>query len=414
VNDNTLCANDVPAAGTRFAVRGAMSHLFDVDWSELFRPTLSIPEAFLRGTFLFLAILMLFRIIPKRLIGRLALADLIVVTLVAGVARNGLVRDAYSLTDCLLVIATIIGWSYVLDWGSYRSRLIHVLLHQPAVRLIKDGKVDEKNLQGEMVTHDQLCCQLRALGINSPADVAEGWMESNGRVSAVLRAKPNARWLNGANGRTGIPSEIAPRAKQALLLIDVINDLDFEEGAQLLRFALPMADRLHELAARARAAGAPVIYVNDNFGHWRSDFGATVEHCLSDESRGRPIVERLLPEDSDYFVLKPRHSGFYSTTLETLLRHLGVDTLIVTGIAGNICVHFTAYDAYLRGYHVVAPRDGVASNTQEDTDNALAQMQKVLKAETPLSTDIVFSSDDEVANTHETASRSPAQNGSTR
>src|SRR3954462_4425946 len=102
------------------------------------------------------------------------------------------------------------------------------------------------------------------------------------------------------------------KAAVALLLIDVINDLEFPEGDQLLHFALPMARRVAALAQRARAAAVPVIYVNDNFGRWRSDFHAQVEHCLRDGVRGRPIAELLRPDKDDYFVLKPKHSGFYS------------------------------------------------------------------------------------------------------
>jgi nicotinamidase-related amidase len=94
------------------------------------------------------------------------------------------------------------------------------------------------------------------------------------------------------------------KADVALLLIDVINDLEFPEGDQLLRHALPMAERLLELKWRARDAGIPVIYFNDHFGRWRSDFNTQVEHCLNDGVRGREIVARLKPEEEDYFVLK--------------------------------------------------------------------------------------------------------------
>ena len=111
----------------------------------------------------------------------------------------------------------------------------------------------------------------------------------------------------------------------AILLIDVINALEFPEGEQLLRFAVPMADRIARLKERAGRAKVPVVYVNDNFGRWRSDLNAQVEHCLRDDVRGRPVVERLRPEEDDYVVLKPKHSGFYSTTLDVLLEYLGAD-----------------------------------------------------------------------------------------
>jgi nicotinamidase-related amidase len=172
------------------------------------------------------------------------------------------------------------------------------------------------------------------------------------------------------------------KANAALLLIDLINDLEFPEGDQLLHYALPMADRIVDLKRRARAARIPVIYTNDNFGRWRSDFNTQVEHCLRDGVRGRPIVERLRPERDDYFILKPKHSAFFSTTLDILLEYLEVKTLILTGVAGNICVLFTANDAYLRDFSLVVPRDCVASNTEEENRNALDQMKKVLKADT--------------------------------
>jgi nicotinamidase-related amidase len=171
------------------------------------------------------------------------------------------------------------------------------------------------------------------------------------------------------------------KSKFALLLIDVINDLDFPEANQLLRFARPMARKLLRLKQRAKRAGVPVIYVNDNFGRWQSDFRRQVQHCLRGESRGREIVRLLQPEEDDYFVLKPKHSGFFSTTLETLLRYLGSKTLIITGIAGNFCVLFTANDAYMRDYKLIVPSDCTVSNTTKENRDALKLMKNYLKAD---------------------------------
>ena len=175
----------------------------------------------------------------------------------------------------------------------------------------------------------------------------------------------------------------------ALLLIDVINDLDFPEADQLLKYARPMARNLLRLKRRARKAGVPVIYVNDNFGRWKSDFRRTVEHCAR-HRRSRDIVKLLRPEEDDYFVLKPKHSGFFSTTLETLLRYLETQTLILTGIAGNFCVLFTANDAYMRDFDLFVPLDCTVSNTKKENDSALAFMRKFLKADTRLSSGIVL------------------------
>jgi nicotinamidase-related amidase len=174
---------------------------------------------------------------------------------------------------------------------------------------------------------------------------------------------------------------VPDKSPVALLLIDVINDLEFPEGDQLLRYALPMAKNISELKMRAAKLNVPAIYVNDNFGKWRSDFSKLVQHCLEDSVRGEPIARILRPKEQDYFVLKPKHSGFYSTTLELLLRCLRCQTVILTGIAGNNCVLFTANDAYMRDYRLFVPADCTASNTQEENNYALKQMEKVLKAD---------------------------------
>ncbi|MEA3187391.1 MAG: hypothetical protein QOD99_1221 [Chthoniobacter sp.] len=168
----------------------------------------------------------------------------------------------------------------------------------------------------------------------------------------------------------------------ALLLIDVINDLEFPGNEQILLPAIEMAHRVVELKNRAREAKIPAIYVNDNFGRWQSDFSKQVEHCLSDDVRGREVVELLRPEEDDYFVLKPKHSGFFSTTLDILLEYLGVERLILTGIAGNLCVLFTANDAYMRDFELVVPADCTVSNTREENDYAIDQMRRFLKADT--------------------------------
>jgi nicotinamidase-related amidase len=165
-----------------------------------------------------------------------------------------------------------------------------------------------------------------------------------------------------------------------LLLIDVVNDLEFPGAELLIKHAIPMARKLARLKKRARAAGIPAIYVNDNFGRWQSDFHRVVEHCLEDGVRGEPVVRLLVPEDDDYFVLKPKHSAFYATTLDTLLEYLGARTLILTGIAGNICILFSANDAYMRDFNLFVPSDCVASNTKRENDNALDQIERVLKA----------------------------------
>jgi nicotinamidase-related amidase len=172
----------------------------------------------------------------------------------------------------------------------------------------------------------------------------------------------------------------------ALLLIDVINDLEFEGSDALVEQAVPMAHRIADLKRRAKAAGIPVVYVNDNFGRWKSDFRAVVEHCLRDGVKGEELARILAPDDDDYFVLKPKHSAFYETTLDVLLTYLGTRTVILTGIAANICILFSANDAYMRDFHLVVPGDCTIANTREEKEHALEQMHRVLKARTAEST----------------------------
>lgn len=180
------------------------------------------------------------------------------------------------------------------------------------------------------------------------------------------------------------------KSKVALLLIDVINDLEFDTGHLLLPYALTMAKKLAALKARAYKAQVPVIYANDNFGRWRSDFSAQVRHSLREGARGAPIVKLLQPEARDYFVIKPKHSGFFSTPLELLLNYLAVKNLIITGIAADNCVLFTANDAYIRDFNLWVPADCVASISKKNNLLALKQMQQLLKANISPSSKINF------------------------
>lgn len=169
-------------------------------------------------------------------------------------------------------------------------------------------------------------------------------------------------------------------APAALLIIDMINDLEFEDGEKLETPAIAAAERIAELKARAKKHGMPVIYCNDNFGRWRSDFREVVDRVAGDGVRGEPLASLLTPEEDDYFVLKPKHSAFFETTLETLLRYLGVKRLVITGITGDICVLITANDAYMRDYEIYIASDCTASVEAPENEHALQYMERVLKA----------------------------------
>jgi nicotinamidase-related amidase len=176
----------------------------------------------------------------------------------------------------------------------------------------------------------------------------------------------------------------------ALLLIDVINDLEFEEGAKLVEYAIPMARQIARLKLEAKKSGIPCLYVNDNFGQWQSDFKHLVTSCVRNEVRGASIARELAPQHDDYFVLKPRHSGFFQTPLDLLLQSLRTKKLILCGLTTDSCVLFTANDGHLRGFEILVPSDCCAAIAKHRHTEALGQMRRTLKADTTASAQIDF------------------------
>ena len=176
----------------------------------------------------------------------------------------------------------------------------------------------------------------------------------------------------------------------ALILLDVITNFEFNDGDELLRRTKRMAPNLATLAERARAARVPVIYVNDNFGKWQEDFKTMADYFMQPGAKGHDVVETLRPHATDYYVLKPHRSAFYSTTLELLLRDLKTQKLIITGVTTDICVMFTANDAYMRGFDLYIPADCVAAVKPSHTKQALEFIERVLKADTRASSELSF------------------------
>ena len=175
---------------------------------------------------------------------------------------------------------------------------------------------------------------------------------------------------------------VPDEAPVALVLIDFINDLEFESGEKLLKPAVRAAQATAALKRKAKALGIPAIYANDNFGRWRSDFRETVTHVLEDGVRGRALAEILKPDDDDYFVLKTKHSAFFATTLELLLQYLGVKRVILTGISGDMCVLLSAADAYMRDLEIHVPQDCIASISAAENRKALEYIARVFKGDT--------------------------------
>ncbi|MBV9502739.1 MAG: cysteine hydrolase [Acidobacteriaceae bacterium] len=167
----------------------------------------------------------------------------------------------------------------------------------------------------------------------------------------------------------------------ALLLLDVISDFEFPSADRLLKQAIEILPQLTALKAGARADGIPAIYVNDNFGRWTSDFRHLVDHSAADSSKGKSIARALAPMADDYSVLKPKHSGFFGTSLDLVLKYLGAQLLIVTGFTTDICVAFTAADAYMRGYRLWVPSDCTAALESRYHRAALNYVKRVLGAD---------------------------------
>ncbi|WND80471.1 isochorismatase family cysteine hydrolase [Lysobacter capsici] len=172
----------------------------------------------------------------------------------------------------------------------------------------------------------------------------------------------------------------AKPTRPALLIVDMLNLLDFDAGGILLKQAIPVADRIASLKQRFKRAGAPVIYANDNFGQWHADFRELVAVCTHESCRGSPLAKRLAPDPDDFYILKPKQSAFHSTPLAVLLEHCQARRVVVTGISTDVCVAATAIDAHMRDLQVHVPSDCVAAPTRARTARALAMLHESIGA----------------------------------
>ncbi len=190
---------------------------------------------------------------------------------------------------------------------------------------------------------------------------------------------------HSAHGRR---HKAATRAGDALLIIDTINDLEFPGGENVLPWAMNLAAHLARFASKARRSGIPIIYVNDNFGHWRSSFEEVYTYCSRSSARGKEVAKKLKPVKRDYFILKPRHSAFFATSLVPLLEDLKIKRLILAGIATNLCVLFTAHDAHMHQYPLIVLSNCCAAESDFDHNIALGQLKRFCGATICLSTEV--------------------------
>lgn len=167
-----------------------------------------------------------------------------------------------------------------------------------------------------------------------------------------------------------------------LLLVDFINPMDFEGAERLATRAVAAAQAATALRDRLGRDGFRTVYANDNYGRWNSDFACLWRRCVQRGGEAETMARALKPKPSDFKILKPRHSAFYSTPLSLILQQLGCTSLVIAGLATDNCVLFTAMDAYLRGYELWIPDNCTAAETDDAHRQALVLMASVLKAKT--------------------------------
>jgi uncharacterized membrane protein YcaP (DUF421 family) len=164
-----------------------MDTLFNADWKLLFVPDTPLIQLFVRGTVMYIVIFFFVRIIPNRQMGGVGMNDLLLIVLVASAATNALAGDHKSITSGIVLVATIILWSYVFNWIGHRFPMFHRLFHPPPKTLIKDGEIQHDNMQKELVTEEELTGKLRRQGLTKVEDVEEARVETDGQISVVKR-----------------------------------------------------------------------------------------------------------------------------------------------------------------------------------------------------------------------------------
>lgn len=167
--------------------------------------------------------------------------------------------------------------------------------------------------------------------------------------------------------------------KTAILFIDVINHFNFDGGQKLLKNTKDILPNFVNLRAYAKKNNLPLIYINDHYGLWQADFNKIINHCKNEKSE--EVIETLKPDENDYFLIKPMHSAFFQTPLQSLLTELNCNHLLISGVAGDICILFTAKDAYMYNFKMHIPSNCMASEENDGNDYALYLMNSVMKAD---------------------------------
>lgn len=164
-----------------------MHQLFGVDWAQVFMLDTPIAEIFVRGSLTYLALFAILRFVLKREAGAVGITDLLVVVLIADAAQNAMADDYHSITDGILLVATIIFWSFALDWLGYHVPALQRFLRPPPLTLVRDGRMLRPNMRRELITEEELMSQLRQQGVDDLGEVKIACMEGDGRISVIAR-----------------------------------------------------------------------------------------------------------------------------------------------------------------------------------------------------------------------------------
>lgn len=164
-----------------------MDLFFDIDWNELFVPSISVVEIILRGTLTYLALFTLIRLVSKRETGAVGMADLLMIVLIADAAQNAMSSDYRSITEGVILVATIVFWTYAIDWLAYHFPPLQRILQAQPLMLVKDGQMLRRNMRKELITEEELLGELRKHGLDAVEKVKEAIMEEDGSISIVKR-----------------------------------------------------------------------------------------------------------------------------------------------------------------------------------------------------------------------------------
>lgn len=164
-----------------------MDQLLSLDWDEMFSLSLPLAEIIIRGSAMYWFLFVVFRFVVRRDIGAVGIADVLVLVIVADAAQNAMSGEYTSITDGMVLVATLIGWNIFLDWLSFRFPLFRRFAEPEPIRLIWKGRILSRNLRRELITDEELWSKLRQAGIESLDDVKEAYIESDGEISIIKK-----------------------------------------------------------------------------------------------------------------------------------------------------------------------------------------------------------------------------------